>query len=335
VREKEQKRKIKEELDRQIKERKRVQEVEEKESNKYVGLVGQQMKEAEQKEKKKEHDMKNKIMQEKYSRDRQLQDEYQRKKVEKKTEKELDTLLVNKIKEELEQETRDIAMKRQYDRQNFKKVLSENEENKKKMIEDARREKEADTRAQQEYTKLIEKQEAERAAELKAREERAKKLMNMMADTVVKDQKTQILEDERKLLKQIIAKEAKEVEEDKRKQQRLNEQKKEMRSFLDLQMQEKERKRQEELEGEKRQAEVWRQDVQEFNHHEQSKSEYLKDVNMQHAEFLKKQIVGDQQIHKKMNTEELLINKPKLKEIAAIKAGEASFNKKLVNSRNY
>jgi hypothetical protein len=334
VREQEQKKKIKDELDRQIEQKRRMQAGEDDEIKRYVNLVGDQVKNYDQKEVKKENDMKNKVMQEKYSRYKQLQEENNRKKFDKKKEKEMDELLVRKIKEELNQEATSIAQKRQQDRENFKKVLEENDEKKKRAVEDARREKEADTKAQQEYTRLIEKQEADRAAEFKAREDRAKQFMNMMADTVVKDQKTHILEEERKQLKQYMDKEARDAEEDMRRHQRLTDQKKDVKKYLDLQMQEKDRKRQEEREVEKKQAQIWKKDTEDFNTHEKKKSEYIKEVNTHHASILKKQIEEENKKHKKMNTQELLLNKPKLREIAD-NGEEIPFQKQLVNPHRY
>jgi len=330
VREQEQKKRIKIELDRQIEEKKRVQAQEEQEMKKYTNLVQNQMQTYDKKETKKEQEMKNKVMQEKSSRDKQLADENLRRKVDKKSEKQMEDLLVNQIKQELDEEARIAIVRRQQDKESLKRVLFENEEYKKKMLEEARKEKESDIKAQQEYTRLIEKQEADRAAECKAREDRAKKFMNMMADTVVKDQKAQIIEDERKLLKHVLDKEAREMEDEKKRQQRINDQKKEMRTFLDSQMEEKERKKQAEAALERKQAEIWKKDTADYNEHEKNKTEYIRDVNKQHAEVLKKQIDEERRKNKKMSPEELLLNKPKLKEIAT-KVEDVKFQKQLVN----
>jgi len=115
---------------------------------------------------------------------------------------------------------------------------------------------------------------------------------------------------------------------------RLTDQKKDVKKYLDLQMQEKERKRQEELEVGKKQADIWKKDTDDYNTHEKKKAEYIKEVNMHHANVLKKQIEEENKKHKKMNTQELLLNKPKLKEIAD-KVEEIPFHKQLVNPHRY
>jgi len=334
AKEQEQKRKMKEELDRQIEEKKRVQGDEADEKKRYNELVGTQLKQFDNKEKKREDEMRRKILNEKQSRDQQLADENMRKRLEKRAEKEMDELLVTKIRHELDEEARQAMARRAEDKQQLKRLLYENEEYKKKMAEDAKKEKMADIKAQQEYTRLIEKQMADREAEFKAREDRAKKFMSMMADTVVKDQKAQILDEERKLLKHYMDKEAKDMEEEKRRQQRLQNQKLETRNFLDNQMADKERRREEERALEKKQADFWKKDTDQYNDHEKRKGEYVRDVNKQHAEFLKKQMEDERRKNKKMSKQELLLNKPKLKEIAVEGTG-VNFNKQLVDPHKY
>lgn len=74
-------------------------------------------------------------------RDKQVKDESKRKKVEKKKEDQLDHLLVEKIKEELtteEQEMRDRKIK---ELNRFQQVMSENEENQRRLREEAERER--------------------------------------------------------------------------------------------------------------------------------------------------------------------------------------------------
>jgi len=334
VKEQEQRKKMKDELDRQIAEKKRVKEDDDGEKRRYNDLVEGQLKNMETKEKKKENDMKKKVMNEKHSRDQQLADENYRKKVEKRAEKEMDELLVTKIRHELDEEARAAMVKRQDDKHQLKRLLHENEEYKKKMADEARREKEADIKAQQEYTRLIEKQMADREAEFKAREDRAKKFMSMMADTVVKDQKAQILEEEKKLLKHYQDKEAKDMDEERRRQQRLQDQKKDMRQFLDQQLADKEKRKEEERALEKKQADFWKKDTNQYNEHEKNKTEFVRGVNKQHAEFLKKQMEDERRRNKKMSTQELLLNKPKLKEIA-VKEDNVQFHKQLVNPHHH
>lgn len=327
------KNKVKEELERQILEKKRLELREKDLENHYVNAVQTQMSQYDERERKKEAEKKEKILQEKLSRDRQLRDEHLRKKQEVKAEGQIDQLLVTKIKEEIDSDQHTALKRKEEERQHLRKVLHENEEYKKRMLEEAKREKETDIRAQKEYTRLLEQQEAERAAEVKAREERSKKLMSMMADTVIKDQKEQILEEERKLLRHHQERESRETEEENRRKQRQHEQKKEMAAFLDKQKYEKELREKEEKEFERRQAELWKKDTEEYNMNEKKKMETIRDINKKNAEFLKQQMeLEKKKQKKKMNVEEALLNKDKLRYIAETDENER-FHKEKVTGK--
>jgi len=140
------------------------------------------------------------------------------------------------------------------------------------------------------------------------------------------------LAEEKKLLKHVQDKEERDTDEERRRQQRLNDQKREMRDFLDQQMAEKERKKLEEKVLEKKQAEIWKKDTNDYNNHEKSKTEYIRGVNKGHSEFLQKQMEEERRRQKKITTQELLLNKPMLKQIA-VQGEEPHFNKQLVNPR--
>lgn len=146
-----------------------------------------------------------------------MQEEHERKRQEKRREKEIDDMLVHRIKEELQMEQDLMRQRKMEEKAHLQKVLSENEENKRRLMEQAMEEKRADIKAQEELTRLVEKQEADREREIRAREDRTKKFMAMMSDTVVKDQKQQIFEEEQKILRHYQDREMKERVEDEKK----------------------------------------------------------------------------------------------------------------------
>lgn len=324
--ERERKKKVKMELDQQITEKQRLKEMEQDELSRYMDVQKKLLTIHDVKEKSKEDERKQRNLQEKLSRDKQLQEENLRKKLEKRQEREMDALLVRKIKEELENEQNMNLQKKLNERDRLKRVMVENEDNKRKILDEAAHEKQSDIRAQEEYTRLIEKQEAEREKELQDREARAKKLMSMMADTVIKDQKQMLVEEEKKILKYYLEREEKAMKDEESRKRKLLEQKMEVRKFLDHQMNEKNSRKKQEDEFNKKQADIWKRDTEDFYENEKKKSDYIKEVNKQHAEILKQQM---NQPHpgtkktafQKMNHEELLLNKGKLKEIAGQQDG--------------
>ncbi|CAK76015.1 unnamed protein product (macronuclear) [Paramecium tetraurelia] len=320
IRKQEFKKKIKSELDRQINEKQGKKHEEVQDEDAYVKLHHYQLNVYDQREKDKQDNLKNKIYNEKLQRDKQVRDEQQRKKVEQKREKELDSLLVKKIREELELEQREQLNRRNKERERFLRMMKENEEYRKKALEDAKLEKEAETQMQQQYISLQNQLEEQRELERKQREDKMKKVMGMFAEGVVRDQKELIKQEDDKMLRNIIQQNDREkIEEEKKKLKQLD-QRQQLRSFLNSQIEEKKRRQEEEEELNKRQAEIWKQDLDNYNDHERKKFDYIKEVNLRHADILKSQIQEKQgkikQKSTKMNTAELLQNKDKLKVIA-------------------
>jgi len=133
-----------------------------------------------------------KIQYEKKSRDRQLEDEARRKREEKRRQKELDQILVQRIKEE-EQEAESLQLQRKIQGiEHFKRLKTENETNKQIAFERANEEKVRDIEAQQNYCRLLDEQEKARQEELLRREQKAFEFINQQNDTVVKEQRKMI-----------------------------------------------------------------------------------------------------------------------------------------------
>lgn len=98
-------------------------------------------------------------------------------------------------------------------------------------------------------------------------------------------------------------------------------QKKEMKEFLDKQVDERNQKKQFESNLSNKQADFWKMDTNNFFENERKKAEFIKDLNKKHASILKQQMEESNRKNKKkvggkMNVDELLQNKQILKEIA-------------------
>ncbi len=321
MRQKEQMNKLKNELDRQIVEKGHLKSIDNQELQVYNNIQEKQLEIIDRRTKDKEEEKRRKILQEKLSRDKQLKEEHDRKRQDRRREKEIDDLLVVRIKEELNMEQDLIRQRKNEEKAHLHKVLLENEENKKRMQQQAIEEKQADVNAQEELTRLVEKQEQDREREIHNREERTKKFMAMMTDTVVKDQKLQIMDEEHKILKHYQDRETKEKTEDEKRRLRILQQKKEMKEFLDKQVGEKNQRKQFETDLSNKQADFWKYDTNNFFETEKKKSEFIHDLNKKHAEILKAQMneankKNRKKVGAKMNIEELLQNKQVLKELA-------------------
>lgn len=91
-----------------------------------------------------------------------------------------------------------------------------------------------------------------------------------------------------------------------------------MREYLAKQVDEKKQKEINEKDIDYKQADVWKQDTDNFNQNQKNKKEYLNNIHKQNEEILKAQMKDkeDKKNRKKMNTLELLYNKALMKAAA-------------------
>ena len=232
LRDKERKRLIKQELDKQLREKQGRKKKEQEEANMYETLQEQHIRLLEQREKEKHEEMKRKIMQEKESRDKQLMEEKHRKKYEEREQMKQEVDLVRRLQSEMEQERNVLLEKRRQEKEYLQKMLVENEKQKVKSMEEREKERQEDIRAQKEYSRMLEKQEQDRHNEFKAREKRAQEFMNKMADTVIRQMDDRQKEEDDKIRRYEMEKEMRERMEDERRFMRTKAEQAEMRAFL-------------------------------------------------------------------------------------------------------
>ena len=132
----------------------------------------------------------------------------------------------------MEQERQLQAQKRDQERNYLKKMLVENEINKKKAEEERLRERDLDIAAQEEHAKILEKQEQDRQREFLARERRAQEFMNRMGGTVIKNQTEKQREEDQMLLRYEMDREMRLRAEEQRKADRAKAEQEEMRKLL-------------------------------------------------------------------------------------------------------
>jgi hypothetical protein len=142
----------------------------------------------------------------------------------------------------------------------LQKTLLENEENKRIQALTKEREKFEDIRSIEEYTKVIEKQENERKLYFKNIENKANNFLANMSQTVLKDiENKNKLENER-IKKYLQEKEERIVLREKEKLEQIRQGKKDMRAFLDKQVEERRREKEFQDKLNKEQAKIWNTD---------------------------------------------------------------------------
>ena len=317
MRDRERKRLIKEELDKQLKEKMSRKNAEVSEARMYEQLQDQHVKLLDEKEVEKTAEQKKKILQEKASRDKQLQEEKQRRRVEEKETYKHEVTLVQRLQDEMEAERRLQQEKRKQEKDYLQKMLTENEKHKSKALAERERERLEDVRAQEEYARMLDKQEQDRANEVRAREQRAQEFMNRMADTVIKNMDNRTREEEEKIRRYELEKEIRERMADEQKMNKLKAEQQRMRDYLAKQMEEKRRREVSEKSLNDEQATMWHHDLKNYSEEERRLHEKIGKINKDNQEFLRRQM--DEKNSKvtktKMNKQEFLLNKPLLKEI--------------------
>ena len=160
----------------------------------------------------------------------------------------------------MEQERQLQAQKRDQERNYLKKMLVENEINKKKAEEERLRERDLDIAAQEEHAKILEKQEQDRQREFLARERRAQEFMNRMGGTVIKNQTEKQREEDQMLIRYEMDREMRLRAEEQRKADRAKAEQEEMRKLLARQVEEKNRREASFKANTDEQANIWARD---------------------------------------------------------------------------
>ena len=316
-REAENKLKLQRELERQLVEQEERKRREKEEDMMYEAAQRKNVEMLETKETQKVDHHKQKVMQEKQLRDKQMQEEKRRKKDDERQQRAMDDRTVKRLQEELTSEQRAAEQRRLDEMTYLQKMMEENEANKKLQRDQQLREREQDIRSMEDYARMLDKQEEDRLNEIKAREQRQQQLMARMADTVLKEQHQKASEEDQLMVRQIEERESLDRAEDERRRARLREEQDHTKEFLLRQMREKEERKEAERRSLAEQADMWKQDSDEFFRIEEEKKRRQKEYNLAQADALKQQIQEKALKKRKvrMDPTELALNKQLLKEI--------------------
>ena len=107
--------------------------------------------------------------------------------------------------------------------------------------------------------------------------------MDMMAETVIKDHKQKQEDEDKRILAQYLAREKSELEDEKRRNNRLHKQRIATKNYLLQQVSDKGLRQKEEERRNKIQAEIWKKEAAEYVETEKQKASYIRDLNKEHA----------------------------------------------------
>jgi len=137
-----------------------------------------------------------------------------------------------------------------------------------------------------------------------------------MADTVIKDMEDRFKQEEEAIMRFQKDKDQREKEEEDRKKRAVWEGKKDIKKFLDMQMEEKRKINEFEKSLNAEQARIWKTDVEKFVEQEHEINGKIRAMNLCNQEFLMKQIDERKgKKHLKMNDNEYQLNRNLLEQI--------------------
>jgi len=313
---KEMKKRTKEELDTQVKEKLRRLNDDYKKNKEYDHILIHHCDFLSGVEKGKVDEMKARIFKEKENRDIQLKQEKRRKRDEKKKNMVFEKELVTRIVEDMEKEKQLAAMKKQHEKDALKKVLLENEETKKKRYEELLKEREEDVKICEDNAKVLDKQEKDRENYFKNKERKANEFSKKMAETVIKDMEDRFKGEEEAIRKYQHERNIRENVDEENKKMAIHHGKKEIKKFLDMQVEEKRKINDFDRSLNTEQARIWKTDVAKFAVQEQEINGKIRAMNLCNQDFLLKQIQDRKgQKSQKMNDKEYQLNRNLLEQI--------------------
>mmetsp|Transcript_118474 Transcript_118474/g.342560 ORF Transcript_118474/g.342560 Transcript_118474/m.342560 type:complete len:508 (-) Transcript_118474:71-1594(-) len=306
-------RKLKMDLDHQVSQKQSRRMAETEEERTYHENQMRELEQWREMEKQREEEKQNKIMKEKADRDLQLEYERKLKNEELERKKQEEASLVSKIVDEMETEQKKFERKKMQQRKAMRKVFEENAEDQLRRKQEKKEQLQKEAEAMKEFARTMEEQEAQREREMNDRIERQNQLMAKLQANVDSMKKDAGDNDAARAAAQQDEMDRHFFEAENVKQNRLKQLKLENQAYLLRQMEEKDMRGQDEKELQGIQAEIMRQDANEYNETEKQKSINRRMQLVEHAKDIKKQMAYKMaQSTPAMSETEIALNKPLL-----------------------
>ena len=309
-------------LDEQVKEKIKREYEDDLREKEYDKLFKEHQKELDEIEKEREKLLREQYLREKASREAQLKDNYIRKRIDELKEKKFDKKIIRNVKTQLENEKMEMAEQKRKRNAEYNKFLKENEENKKNLKILLDKERKEDLQFLDEQRKMDIRADQEREYLLnKIRSNCDRYTTNKKAEEKLIQIKKEQEEEEKKML--FLMNETIRIGDEKEFKEKLRraQEKKELKKFYDMQVEEKKKDSELEkiLDGE--QARIWNRDCQIYREDEKRIAKILRDKNIRNLEVVKEMIRKRKEKENNknnMNDIELAMNRDKL-----LKAQEA------------
>ena len=283
------KRRNKQELDLQIKQRLRKEYEDELKEKEYDKIIEEHQKKMDELEKQKKEQIKNQIMREKESRDEQMRQNYIKKRIEILKEKKFEKSLVKTIQEGIEKDKKEAVEKKRRENEALINAIKENELKMQKKKEQEKKEKEEDIKMGEERIKMQLKQDLIREKYYDTIKNYGNKY-SVQSDEILQKMKKDQEEEDRKIQFYYDEKNRLANEREKNEALRRKKEKNELKKYLDMQIEE--RKKEEEflksLDDE--QARIWAIDCKKYFEDEKAIETKIRAMNKRNLDLVLDQI---------------------------------------------
>ena len=318
IRNAQQKKRTKYELDEQVKEKIKKEYEDELKEKEYDKLFKEHQKKLDQIEKEKEELIKQQYLREKASREAQLKDSYVRKRIDELKDKKFDKKIIKNIKSEMEKERNQMLEEKRKRNVELNKALKENEMNRKNKIKILEKEREEDLHFLDEQKKMDIRLEQQREYLLNKIKSNGNKYTNKKAEEKLQQMKKDQEEEEKKMIFYMNEKARIADEKEMKEKLRREEEKKELKKYYDMQVEEKKKDDEFEKVLDEEQARIWKKDCQKYNEDEKRIAKIIRAKNIRNLETVKEQIKARKEKENNkygMSDVEFAMNRQKLKKV--------------------
>jgi len=290
IKDNELKRRNREDLDLQIKQKLRKEYEDELKEKEYDNILREHQKKMDEEERKRQELIKQQIMKEKESRDAQMKADYVRKRIEFLKDKKFEKSLVKTIQEGIERERKEALEKKRRENEALNNAIKENEIRIKKKKELEEKQKEEDIKMAEERIKMEMKEEIARNKYYDSIKKYGNKYVAKQADEIIEQLKKQEEEEDKKVQFYYEEKNRLAIEKEKEAEIKRQKEKQELRKYLDMQIEEK-KKEEEFLKSlDDEQARIWAIDCKKYNEDEKAIEQKIRAMNKRNLDLVMEQM---------------------------------------------
>ena len=312
IKDNEMKKRTKADLDNQIKEKIKKEYEEELKEKELDKIMQEHLKKMDEIEKKKKEDIKKQIMREKINRDILLREEYVRKRIETLKEKKFERELLKNIRENMEKDRKALKEKKIRENEALNQAIKENEIKNEKLKLKIKKQKEDDIICLEEQIKNVLKQDQERKIYFDRIKSYGNKYSVPKAEEVIEKMKEAQKKEDEKMQLYYDKKRIEADEKERKAKMKKREERKELKKYLDMQIEEKKKEENFLKALDYEQARIWNVDVQKYFEDEKISDRKIKEMYKKNFDCLVKQIkenMNKKRMKKNMSDAEYFMNK--------------------------